>query len=289
MQHVPVMKEETRQHLALQPGFRVCDATLGMAGHTRMIAEEVGPGGHVYACDTDAESMELAKRNCAGLEDRISFHHTPFSRLRAELTAVGAGSMDALLADFGTSLHHFTDGERGFSLNNDGPLNMKLDRTAPGPTAADLVNFTSERELADLLYKTTGERRSRVIARALVRARPVTTTRQFAEAIASSVSRIGKLHPATVSALALRILTNNEYEEITALIQALPTLVRPGGRVVLITFHSGEDLIAKTETRRLAKEGRAILINKHVLVPTPEEVHYNPPSRSAKMRVLEIR
>jgi 16S rRNA (cytosine1402-N4)-methyltransferase len=287
MQHVSVMPAESLEALQLQSGFSALDCTTGLGGHTRLLSAAVGPTGHVYACDTDSESLALARTNCEGSPSPITFLHTPFSKARHALDAIGVGKVDALLADFGTSMMHFQTPERGFSLMHDGPLDMRLDRTANTPTAADLVNELSEKELANLIY-TTGERRSRAIARALVRARPVVTMHQFASAILAAVPRTGKLHPATLAALALRIATNDEYQEIDALINQLTALVRPGGRVAFITFHSGEDLIAKTGTRRLAKEGKVRLINKHVLIPTPEEVRRNPASRSAKMRVLEI-
>lgn len=281
------MPAETLEALQLQSGFSALDCTAGLGGHSLLLSNAVGPTGHVYACDTDSESLAMAKANCAEAPSPMTFLHTPFSRARQALDAAGAGLMDALLADFGTSMMHFQTPERGFSLMHDGPLDMRLDRTADTETAADMVNHLSEKELADLIY-TTGERRSRAIARALVRARPVLTMHQFANAILAAVPRTGKLHPATLSALSLRIAVNNEYHEIDELIKQIPTLVRPGGRVAFITFHSGEDLIAKTGTRLLAKEGKARLINKHVLVPTPEEVRRNPASRSAKMRVLEV-
>lgn len=288
MQHVTVMPAEALEYCALRPGMRACDTTSGLGGHTKLLAEAVGASGRIYACDTDAESLEMARANCAAYADRITFLHSRFSELRKTLAEAGALPLDALLSDFGTSMMHFQAGERGFSLLRDGPLNMKLDRSADGPTAADLVNTLPENELANLIY-TTGERKSRAIARALVRARRITTMGQFASVIAAAVPRTGKLHPATLSALALRIAVNREYEEIETLIESLPELVRPGGRVVLITFHSGEDLLAKTGTKKLAREGRAVLINKHVITPTPEEIRRNSPSRSAKMRVLEMR
>jgi 16S rRNA (cytosine1402-N4)-methyltransferase len=287
MQHVSVMPAESLEALQLQSGYSALDCTTGLGGHTRLLSAAVGPTGHVYACDTDSESLAMARANCEGSPSPITFLHTPFSKARQALDAIGVGTVDGLLADFGTSMMHFQTPERGFSLMHDGPLDMRLDRTADIPTAADLVNGLSEKELANLIY-TTGERRSRAIARALVRARPVVTMHQFASAILASVPRTGKLHPATLAALSLRIATNSEYQEIDALINQLTALVRPGGRVAFITFHSGEDLIAKTGTRRLAKEGKVRLINKHVLIPTPEEVRRNPASRSAKMRVLEI-
>ena len=287
MQHISVMPAETMEALQLRSGDSVIDATAGMGGHSRLLSAAVGPSGHVYACDTDPESLVMAEANCAGSGSPITFLHTPFSRLQETLQAAKVGLADALLADFGTSMMHFQTGERGFSLMNDGPLDMRLDRTSDNPTAADLVNSLQEKELANLIY-TTGERRSRAIARALVRARPVTSMKQFSSVILAAVPRTGKLHPATLSALSLRIACNSEYQEIDALINQLPSLVRPGGRVAFITFHSGEDLIAKTGTRRIAKEGKAKLINKHVLIPTPEEVRRNPASRSAKMRVLEM-
>jgi 16S rRNA (cytosine1402-N4)-methyltransferase len=281
------MPSESMEGLQLREGDTAADATSGMGGHTRLMSAAVGPSGHVYACDTDPESLAMAKANCAGSPSPITFLHTPFSGLRDALNAQKVGLIDALLADFGTSMMHFQTPERGFSLMHDGPLDMRLDRTSDGPTAADLVNTLGEKELANLIY-TTGERRSRAIARALVRARPVKTMKQFADSILKAVPRTGKLHPATLAALSLRIACNREYQEIESLIEQLPLLVRPGGRVVFITFHSGEDLIAKTGTRRLAKEGKVKLINKHVLIPTPEEVRRNPASRSAKMRVLEL-
>ena len=286
------MPAETMEALQLRSGYSVIDATAGMGGHSRLLSAAVAPAGHVYACDTDPESLAMAEANCAGFNcagsgSPITFLHTPFSRLKETLHAAKVGLTDALLADFGTSMMHFQTGERGFSLMNDGPLDMRLDRTSDNATAADLVNALSEKELANLIY-TTGERRSRAIARALVRARPVVTMKQFSSIILAAVPRTGKLHPATLSALSLRIACNSEYQEIDALINQLPSLVRPGGRVAFITFHSGEDLIAKTGTRRIAKEGKAKLINKHVIIPTPEEVRRNPASRSAKMRVLEM-
>jgi len=288
MQHVSVMPAETLEALQLQSGFSALDCTLGLAGHARLISAAVGPSGHVYACDTDSESIVLAKANLVDTPSPVTILHTPFSRARQALDASGmTAKVDALLADFGTSMMHFQTPERGFSLMHDGPLDMRLDRTADTETAADLVNGLAEKELANLIY-TTGERRSRAIARALVRARPIVTMHQFASVILAAVPRTGKLHPATLSALSLRIAVNNEYQEIDTLINELPSLVRPGGRVALITFHSGEDLIAKTGARRLAKEGKAKLINKHVLIPTPEEVRRNPASRSAKMRILEM-
>ncbi|HEU0122238.1 MAG TPA: 16S rRNA (cytosine(1402)-N(4))-methyltransferase RsmH [Bryobacteraceae bacterium] len=287
MQHVSVMPAESLEALQLRSGALAIDATAGLGGHTRLISAAVAPGGHVYSCDRDAESLAMARANCAEAASPITFLHTPFSRLRETLDAAGVGLTDALLADFGTSMMHFQTPERGFSLMHDGPLDMRLDRSADTVNAADLVNGLSEKELADLIY-TTGERRSRPIARALVRARPVLTMQQFASVILAAVPRTGKLHPATLSALSLRIAVNDEYQEIEALISQLTTLVRPGGRVAFITFHSGEDLIAKTGTRRLAKEGKARLINKHVLTPSPEETRRNPASRSAKMRILEI-
>ena len=287
MQHVPVMPVESLEALQLQSGYSVVDATAGMGGHSRLLSEAVGPSGHVYSCDTDPESLAMARANCAGSPSPITFLHTPFSGLKMTLNASKVGLIDALLADFGTSMMHFQTAERGFSLMNPGPLDMRLDRTSDGPTAADLVNTLPEKELANLIY-TTGERRSRQLARALVGARPVNTMEQFNAAIFSAVPRTGKLHPGTLSALSLRIAVNREYQEIDSLIDQISLLVRPGGRVALITFHSGEDLIAKTGLRRLAKEGKVKLINKHVLIPTPEEVRRNKASRSAKMRVLEV-
>ena len=288
------MLKESVEYLALQPDGVYLDATTGLGGHTGAIARqlaELGGSGWVLACDRDAESLELAKTSTADVSSRIRFHQSLFSRLGERLTAEGISQLDGLLADLGVSRYQLTDGGRGFSLMADGPLDMRMSRDVhadTGGTAADLVNFESEKQLADLIFRLGEERRSRRIARAIVRARPIQTTGQLAKLIEGVVPRTEKIHPATRTFMALRIAVNNEQEELDALLESIPRLVKPGGRAVIVTFMSLEDRKVKQSFQALARDGRAKILTRHVLRPADEEVRDNPPSRSAKLRALEI-
>jgi 16S rRNA (cytosine1402-N4)-methyltransferase len=221
------------------------------------------------------------------VSSRIRFHQSLFSQLGKRLTAETVSQLDGLLADLGVSRYQLTDGGRGFSLMADGPLDMRMGRDIPG-TAADIVNFESEKELADLIFRLGEERRSRRIARAIVRARPIKTTGQLAKLIEEVVPRTEKIHPATRTFMALRIAVNHELEELDALLESIPRLVKPGGRAVIVTFMSLEDRKVKQSFQALAKAGRAIILTRHVVRPAEEEIRNNPPSRSAKLRALEL-
>ena len=287
MDHYPVLLRETLEFLGVAPEGGYVDATCGLGGHTGAIAERLTTG-RVWACDRDAESLELAKRNLApAAAGRVTFLHTAFSGLRSALRAAGAGRVHGVLADLGVSRYQLTDPERGFSLSADGPVDMRADRSQD-ETAADLVNYRSEKELADLIYQYGEERRSRRIAGAIVRARPITSTRHLAKVIESAAPRTSRIHPATQTFMALRIAVNHEWEELDELLAAAPELLLPGGRLVVLTFMSLEDRKVKHAFQKLAREGCARLLNKHVVTPTDEEVRENPASRSAKLRALEM-
>jgi 16S rRNA (cytosine1402-N4)-methyltransferase len=285
--HVPVMLREVMEYLALRPEGVYLDATAGMGGHAGAIARQLDTG-LVLACDRDAESLARARANTAGASSRIRFHKVSFSLVGETLAAEHITQLDGLLADLGVSRYQLTEGERGFSLMADGPLDMRMDRSR-GRTAADIVNYESEKELADLIFKLGEERRSRKIARAIVRARPIQTTGQLAKLIEGAAPRTGKLHPATLTFMALRIAVNEEMEELDALLASLPKLVKPGGRVVIVTFMSLEDRKVKQSFQALAKDGRATILTRHVVRPTEEETRENPPSRSAKLRAVEMK
>jgi 16S rRNA (cytosine1402-N4)-methyltransferase len=284
--HVPVMLRECLEYLAIRPDGIFLDATCGFGGHTGAIARELTTG-LVLACDRDAESLALARVNTADCAARIHYHNVSFSLVGQALASEGITQVDGLLADLGVSRYQLTEGERGFSLMADGPLDMRMDRSQ-GQTAADIVNFEAEKQLADLIFQLGEERRSRRIARAIVRARPIKTTGQLAKLIESAVPRTGKLHPATQTFMALRIAVNQENEELDALLAAIPKLVKPGGRAVLLTFMSLEDRKVKQSFQALAREGRVNILTRHVVRPSEEEVRDNPPSRSAKLRAVEI-
>jgi 16S rRNA (cytosine1402-N4)-methyltransferase len=279
--HYPVMLGEALEYLAIRPEGVYIDATAGLGGHTGAIAAKL-TSGFVISNDRDAESLALAKENTLAWADRIRYRQQAFSQLRDLPPA------DGLLADLGVSRYQLTDPERGFSLMADGPLDMRLDRSG-GESAFDLINFTSEKDLADLIFQLGEERRSRRIARAIVRARPVHTTLQLAGVIERAASRTGRLHPATQTFMALRLAVNDEQGELDSLLELAPQLVKSGGRIVIISFMSLEDRKVKRSFQALAKARRAEILTRHVVTPTQLEIEANPPSRSAKLRAVEMR
>jgi 16S rRNA (cytosine1402-N4)-methyltransferase len=203
-----------------------------------------------------------------------------------------AASLDGLLADFGASSMHFDDAHRGFSFQADGPLDMRMNPRR-GSTAAQVVNQAGEKELADLIYEFGEERRSRRIARAIVRARPITTTAQLARIVAAAAPAMKSdrirhsLHPATRTFQALRIYVNAELDEISALLKAAPALLKPGGRLVVISFHSLEDRLAKDAFRAGAQQGIYEVLTRKPVTAEAEETDRNPRARSAKLRAAE--
>ena len=281
------MVGECLEYLAVRPDGIYLDVTAGLGGHTAAIAKRLRSG-LVIANDRDAESLEMAKRNTAQWADRIRYHHGSFSELRSALTAFGVERVDGLLADLGVSRYQLMEPERGFSLMADGPLDMRMDRSQ-GTTADELVNFSAEKELADLIYRFGEERRSRKISRAIVRARPIHTTERLARVIEEAVPRTSKLHPATQTFMALRMAVNDEQGELDRLLSIAPELVQSGGRIVILSFMSLEDRKVKQSLQALARAGRAVTLTKHVVRPAPEETRDNPPSRSAKLRAVEMR
>jgi 16S rRNA (cytosine1402-N4)-methyltransferase len=278
--HVPVMLPEALEYLAIKPDGVYIDVTAGLGGHTGAIAAR---GASVFSFDRDAESLEIARQNVGGLAERIQFRHARFS----ELAGAGIPAADGLLADLGVSRFQLTTPERGFSLMGAGPVDMRMDRSK-GRTAAEIVNTVDERSLANLIFEYAEERRSRQIARAIVRARPIRDTAHLAAVIEGAVPRTGPIHPATRTFMALRLAVNEELDELDSLLETAPSLVRPGGRIVVITFMSLEDRKVKQKFQELARQGRGRILTKHVVRPSEEEVSRNPPSRSAKLRAVEI-
>ena len=284
--HVPVMLGESLEYLAIQPAGIYVDATAGLGGHTAAIAQKLTTG-LVIANDQDLQSLEMARKNTSEWADRIRYRHGKFSNLRSALAESGLQKADGILADLGVSRYQLTDPERGFSILSSGPLDMRMDRSQ-GTTAGELINFTSEHELADLIYKFGEERRSRKIARAIVRARPIHTTQELAVVIEDAAPRTGKLHPATQTFMALRLVVNDELGELDRFLATAPDVVKAGGRIVVITFMSLEDRQVKQRFQALARSGRAKLLTKHVVRPAEGEIRHNPPSRSAKLRAVEM-
>ena len=243
----------------------------------------------MLALDRDSESLDRARENTTGLHERIRFRHAAFSELAESMRWAGWELVDGILADLGVSRLQLTSFERGFSLMNAGPLDMRMDRQRER-TAADIVNQASEQELARLFIEYGEERRqlAEKIARALVRARPIRDTRQLADVVASAVPRTGKLHPATRVFQALRMEVNDEPGELDALLKLAPGCLTPGGRWVMIAFQSLDDRKVKNAFRELGRAGEARVLTKHVVRPGREEVRRNPAARSAVLRALEM-
>jgi 16S rRNA (cytosine1402-N4)-methyltransferase len=284
--HFPVMLERALDLLEVRPDGVYFDCTCGLAGHTRAIAQRL-ESGMVIANDRDAESLKLAAGNVEEFAGRVRFHHGAFSEIRNALRENGVGQVDGTLADLGVSRYQLTSAERGFSILADGPLDMRLDRSR-GETAADLVNHSAERALADLIYHFGEERRARKLARAIVRARPIRSTAHLAGVLEKAAPRTGSLHPATRTFMALRIAVNREMEELDALLDAAPEITKPGGVIVMISFHSLEDRKVKEKFRELRQERKAEILTKKPEIPSDEEIRRNPPSRSAKLRAIKI-
>jgi 16S rRNA (cytosine1402-N4)-methyltransferase len=282
--HISVMPDEAMELLAVHPDGIVLDATAGMGGHTALIAQRLTTG-YVIASDRDAKSLGMARQNTEAWSQKICFHYGAFGTLAEAVSQAGYEKVDGLLADLGVSRYQLTTPERGFSFMADGLLDMRMDQTM-GTTAADLVNQTDEKTLADLIFQFGGERRARKVARAIVRARPIRSTLHLADVVVRAVPRTGRLHPATQTFQALRMAVNDEPGELKRLLEIGPELLNRGGRMVVISFMSFDDRQVKERFRNLEREGRAKILTKHPLQPSEQEIARNPASRSAKLRAL---
>jgi len=286
MRHVPVLLNEALQYLDPKPGARFIDATLGAGGHTREILERTGPDGQVLAIDQDESALSNAKAMLESFGSRVIFVHSNFRAVGKIAEEYGFLNCDGVLADIGISSMMVDDPSRGFSFMREGPLDMRMDRTQE-LTAADVVNGYSEKEIADILYTFGEERRSRPISRSIVRSRPLHQTTDLVRAIerVSGGPRHGQIHPATRTFQALRIYVNDELGSLENFLGTSMTVVRSGGRVVVISFHSLEDRIVKQRFRASTARGR--VLTKKVVTATDEEVRSNPRARSAKLRAWE--
>jgi 16S rRNA (cytosine1402-N4)-methyltransferase len=293
-QHVPVLLDEVLEFLNVRPGGVIVDATLGLGGHSSAIAKRLGATGRLICFDRDPQAMELAKARMevvrAEIGDampQVTFEPRAFSEAAR---VIAPGSLDGLLADFGVSSLQLDEAQRGFSFRLDAPLDMRMD-TRWGETAEQVVNQEDENELADLIYEFGEERRSRRIARAIVRARPIRTTAELAAIISAAAPSMkgDKIHPATRTFQALRIRVNDELGEIRTLLESAPSLLKPGGRLVTISFHSLEDRLVKDSLREAGRNRIFEVLTKKPVVAAEQEQLRNPRARSAKMRAAEKR
>jgi len=280
--HAPVLPAETIRLLDPQPGQAWVDCTVGAGGHSRLLAEKVGPTGRLIGLDQDPTMLDLARPRLAGLP--VTLVHANFDQLPGVLANLGTDAVDGVLADLGFASDQIEQAARGFSFRDDGPLDMRLDPAA-GETAADLVNRLSEKSLADVFWEYGEERHSRRVARKIVerrKAKPFATTADLADVVRSCVPRSGGIDPATRVFQALRVAVNDELGALDRLLAALPRVVKPGGRAGVISFHSLEDRRVKQAFRvREVWEP----VTKKPVEAGDEEVARNPRARSAKLRV----
>ena len=295
--HVPVLLKEAIDFLAVQRGGTYIDATVGLGGHSLEIAKRLGAPGRLIGFDKDPKALEIAKsvlsrtshvaREAAEGWPEIELIHGSFADLAHDARRE---THDGILADLGVSSLQFGDAARGFSFQAEGPLDMRMNPMSE-PTAEQVVNQFDERELADLIYEFGEERRSRRIARAIVRSRPILTTAQLAAVISTAARPMNqaerRIHPATLTFQALRIFVNRELDDLRKLLQAAPQLLKPGGRLVVISFHSLEDRIVKDAIKDGARLGQYKLLTKKPVTASEEEIDRNPRSRSAKLRAAE--
>ncbi len=292
--HVPVLLQKAIEFLAVRRGGTYIDATLGLGGHSWEIAKRLGAQGRLIGFDKDPAALERARARLTSPPAELAADWPAMELVHASFAEVAEhvapASVDGLLADVGVSSLQLQDAARGFSFQADGPLDMRMNPLA-GVTAEQVVNRFDERELADAIYEFGEERRSRRIARAIVRARPITTTAQLAEVVSAAARPMNqaerRIHPATKTFQALRILVNRELDDLRELLTSAPQVLRPGGRLVVISFHSLEDRIVKDALREGAAEGRYRLLTKKPVTAEQEEIDRNPRSRSAKMRAAE--
>jgi len=299
--HVPVLLKEAIDFLAVKRGGTYLDATVGLGGHSYEIARRLGAPGHLIGFDKDPAALEIAKAVLSSQlsvlsegsgEKPTNLDWPTVTLIHGSFAEVGErvapASLDGLMADLGVSSMQLRDAGRGFSFQAEGPLDMRMNPMS-GETAEQVVNHIDERELADVIYEFGEERRSRRIARAIVRSRPIRTTKQLVEVVSAAARSMKheRIHPATRTFQALRIFVNRELDDLKALMEAAPRLLKPGGRLVVISFHSLEDRIVKDAMREGAKDMHFRLLTKKPVTASEVEIESNPRSRSAKMRAAE--
>jgi 16S rRNA (cytosine1402-N4)-methyltransferase len=298
-EHVPVLLAEVIEAARAQPGERWVDGTFGRGGHSSALLER---GAHVLGLDRDGEAEPAARALEARWPGRFTWKQRNFEDLKTCCEEHGWDEVDGILLDLGVSSPQLESAPRGFSFQSDGPLDMRMDRRS-GPTAADLVNELSDEELSTIFYEHGGERESRRVARALVARRsvaPFRTTGELAAVVAGALPhrRAGGLHPATKVFQALRIAVNREQEALLAALPQAVEIMKPGARLAVISFHSGEDRVVKHFLRERSAEWldtpahpntvpnpRHHLRDMKRFLPSEEEIKRNPRSRSARLRV----
>jgi len=287
--HEPVMPAQVEELLQPAPGRLLVDATIGLGGHAERFLRH---GAGVLGIDRDPEALKVARRRLENWADRLHLVHGDFRRLAEFVHEAGLPSPDGVLLDLGVSSFQLSAPHRGFSFRHDGPLDMRMDPDSP-VTAEQLVNTLPERQLADLLWELGEERFSRRIARRVDKERqhtPITSTKQLAALVARSYPPgRHRIHPATRTFQALRMAVNEEQEALREGLASAVRVLRPGGRLCVIAFHSLEDRVVKHSFQRWESEGRLDVLTRKPVRPLAQERQANPRARSAKLRGAEVR
>jgi len=295
--HLPVLLNETIELLNLEKGYFIVDGTVDGGGHAEKIIEKIMPGGEFLGIDLDKDTIaktEKEKRQeFKKFASHLHFEHGNYKDIVEILKNLKLSKADGVMVDLGYSSWQIDDQERGFSFKGDGRLDMRYD-VSSGFSAEDVINGTNEEELANILYQYGEERFSRRIAKGIIETRKkhrIENVGELVRVISHSVPAFyqrGKISCATKSFQALRIYVNKEFENLTTFLADVKKVIRPGGRLVVITFHSLEDRIVKRSFQQMHKDKIGIIINKKVIRPTEEEIQINPRSRSAKIRAIKI-
>ncbi|SRR5690554_4654679 len=301
--HIPVLLNEILEHLPLNSDSIYCDLTLGRAGHARELFKKI-PNGALYGFDQDKSALDYSKEVLSEISPNFTLIHTNFVNAASELKGRGILEVDAVLLDIGVSSPMFDDPSRGFSYRNDGPLDMRMDQYNGRKTAADVVNLYTLNELIKI-FREYGEDKSAVrVANAIVeyrKSKPITSTLQLVDIIkeAKPARELRKKgHPAKQIFQAIRIEVNDELNVLKDTLNSMIPLLKKGGRLAVITFHSLEDKIVKKIFRDHAvvignrnlpyqPEAKYRLVNRKVITPTEEEIEINPRAKSAKLRIIE--
>ena len=297
--HIPIMVDDVLDGLQVVQRTNpiYVDGTLGAGGHSHAILS-ADDTARVIAFDRDLDAIAIAQETLISFSDRVTIHHASYLEMGTLITE----PVDGILLDLGLSSMQVDDAARGFSFRHDAPLDMRFDPTSEDPTAGELLNGLPEEDIANIIYHYGEERQSRKIARAIVTNRPVKSTKQLADLIADTIRGKPKIHPATLTFQALRIAVNRELEAVETILPTAIDLLKPGGRLAVITFHSLEDRIVKHTFKEEATDcicppkqpictcghkARVKLVNRKPIVANDEEIAENPRSRSAKLRIVE--
>jgi 16S rRNA (cytosine1402-N4)-methyltransferase len=294
VEHIPVLADTLAEQVTLPPDAVMVDATVGHGGHSYLFGRSFSSDATIVGLDVDPNSIEQARAKLAPLPCRVILVHANFSTLTDQLAKLSIPQIDFLLADLGVSSAQLTDPETGLSFQANMPLDMRLDKSL-NTTAADIVNRFDEQSLADIIYKFGQDRASRRIARFIVdfrRTQPITTTSQLAAIVCKALGqppthRRSRIHPATRTFQALRIAVNDELENLERLLESAPAVLKTGGKIAVISFHSLEDGLVKADFRKNKENGTYRIVTKKPITATKKEIDDNPRARSAKLRIAE--